>query len=59
MATTLGFLLTTVLAGTTDPATAGIIDRTCRSRDGHFWVQGGGWTRLWGILATREQLVIG
>jgi hypothetical protein len=62
MATTFGFLLTTVLACTTDAATGGIVDKTCRSRDGDFWIQGplaGGWTGLWKILATREQLVIG
>jgi hypothetical protein len=59
MTTTLGFLLPTVFACTTDAAAGGIIHRTCRSRDGNFWVQGGGWTGLWGILATRKQLVIG
>lgn len=61
MATTFGFLLTTVLTGTANAATAGMVDGTCTSRDGDFWIQ---WSftedraGLWSILATGELFII-
>jgi hypothetical protein len=62
MATTFGFLLPTIFACTTDAATAGIVDETWSSRYRNFGIQGSLaeiWAGFWGILATREQFIIG
>jgi hypothetical protein len=57
MATTLGFLLATVFACTTNATSDSIVDGTCGSRDSNFWIKAllaGNWPAFRWIMATSE-----